>query len=176
MANRPPAQNQSNNDARVLRYVTANRFYVEMGGEIAACFTSCQGLSAKVKTTQLMEGGVNNQQRILLGPTNYTEVTLSRGITNDQEFWNWFQKATQGGSNIRRNITILVFNHAGETMQSWTLIGAIPVSWKAPQFQATSSNLAIEELALAYEGLSIPKTPGGGATQLGQRGKTGFFG
>lgn len=165
-----------------LNYVTANRFYVEIEDEgISACFSECAGLRAKVKYDTYFEGGVNNQQRIILGQTEFSEVTLKRGITNDVTFWGWAcrvltdLKPTNGKVNpSRRNVNILLFNQAGETIQCWTLIGAVPVAWQAPALQANASNVAIEELTLAYEGLKVtvnlnPASNGshlGGATIL----------
>lgn len=161
---------------RALNYVTANRFYVEMGGTLAAAFTECSGLSAKIKREVHLEGGVNDQQRIILGAAEYTDVVLKRGITNDLTFWDWINKTLLPGPKQRRNLSILLFNAAGETMQSWMLIGAIPVGWKAPPLQATANQAAIEELTLAYEGLRIEAKSGGGATVLENgRDKTGYF-
>jgi phage tail-like protein len=169
---------QRSDSHRVLNYVTANRFYVEIESQLTACFSSCQGLSIKNNTTLIREGGLNTQQRVLLGAVSYTQITLSHGISDSLLFWEWMQKTMIGGKDIRRNINILIFNQAGETIQCWTLIGAVPVNWKAPSLQATSSNVALEELVLAYEGLRVTaKTGGGGATLLSNgRDRKGFFG
>lgn len=163
-----------------LNYITANRFYVEMeqSSAISACFTECSGLSVKVNYDTYFEGGVNNQQRIILGNAQFSEVSLKRGLTNDAEFWAWASRMLtqldgKQGSPHRRNINILLFNQAGETIQCWTLIGAVPVGWTAPPLQADATTVAIEELVLAFEGLKVVvnenpgssgKAMGGGAT------------
>src|SRR4028119_341981 len=159
-----------------LNYVTANRFYVGLESEISASFSECSGLSVKVKTETYFEGGVNDQQRIFLGQPQFSEVTLKRGITDDFAFWEWISQILTPGKKERRNVNISVFNQAGETMQCWTLIGAVPVGWKAPSLQANSNTVAIEELTLAYEGLKIAKSEGGGAIKL-QSGRhaSGYF-
>jgi phage tail-like protein len=149
-----------------LNYVTANRFYVEIDGSLSACFTECSGVGATIKPEKFAEGGVNDQQRVLLGPAEFSDVTLKRGITNDLTFWNWILKALNGSITARRNISILVFNQAGETMQSWTLIGAVPTGWKAPSLSADSNTVAIEELVLSYEGLKVSKSGGGASLSL----------
>ena len=120
------------------------------------------------------EGGVNDQQRILLKGATFSEVTLKRGITNDLTFWNWIENVLSAKSSQRRNVNILVFNQAGETMQSWELIGAIPVGWKAPALQADANSVAIEELTLAYEGLRVAKSSGGFTTPNG-RDRVGYL-
>ncbi len=161
-----------------LDYVTANRFYVEIENSITASFTECDGLAITVKTEKFSEGGVNDQQRVLLGQAEFTDITLKRGVTNDLTFWNWISKILSDvGKNAkeRRNINILLFNQAGETMQCWTLIGAIPISWKAPNLSADANNVAIEELTLTYEGLKVAKTKAGGSTILNGRDSSGYF-
>lgn len=179
-----------------LNYVTENRFYVEMQAKsyISASFKECSGLGFDIQYDSFYEGGVNNQQRISLGDVKFTDVTLKRGMTNDMAFLGWASRMVtelkpEGDKNIstyRRNVNILLFNQAGETVQTWTLIGAVPVSWKAPALDADSSNVGIEELTLAYEGVKIivkNKPAGGmsaGATihsegRYPKDSKSGFF-
>ena len=175
-------------------YITANRFYVEIDGSVAASFTECSGLDVQIDKEVYQEGGVNDQQRIFLKPAKFNDVTLKRGMSNDITFWSWVQqvldlnkpKATKGdgtrAKDLRRNVAILVFNQAGETMQAWTLLAAIPVAWKTPSLQADSSTVAIEEITLAYEGLKVDAqegkkslgNPGTGAS--GVRDDYGYFG
>ncbi|MCY7281956.1 MAG: phage tail protein [Cyanobacteria bacterium CAN_BIN43] len=173
------ASKTANNE---FNYVTSNRFYVEIESTITACFSECSGLGMQIKKETFMEGGVNDQQRIILGQTEFTDVTLKRGITSDLLFWTWISKiltprnSGTATSNHRRNVNILTFNQAGETMQCWTLIGAVPLAWKAPSLTASASSVAIEELTLAYEGLKIvASSGGGGATMLTGRGASGYF-
>jgi phage tail-like protein len=159
-----------------LNYVTANRFYVEIGGTIAASFSECSGLGVKVKKETMFEGGVNDQQRVLLGQAEFSDVTLKRGITDELPFLEWLNKTINNGKKTRRNVNILLFNQAGETMQCWILLAAIPIGWKAPSLQASGNSVAIEELTLAYEGLKITKSSGGGAIDLSPgRSISGYF-
>ncbi len=158
---------------RAASYVTANHFYVEMSPDstIVACFTECSGLSAKVNFETYFEGGNNSQQKIFLGHTSFSEITLKRGVTDDLSFWTWFTATT----SRRRNIRILLFNQAGETRQCWSLIGAVPVSWQAPSLQADGTNVAIEELTLAIEGMTVATTGGGAATVVTRDTTNGSF-
>ena len=58
-----------------LNYVTTNRFYVEIGSTIAASFTECSGLGVTIDKTVYSEGGVNDQQRIIL---NHAQLQMIR--------------------------------------------------------------------------------------------------
>jgi len=160
-------------DSHVENYVTTNRFYVEIGKSIIASFSECSGVSIEVDKEIYHEGGVNEQQRISLGQTRFSDITLKRGTTNDNTFSQWlgelFERRTQ-----RRNVNILTYNQAGEIMKSWCLIGAIPVGWKLPSLEADGNTVAVEELTLAFEGLKIGKESGGGDAV--SRDGTGYFG
>jgi len=147
-----------------------------MESNIAASFSECSGLGVKIKKETYFEGGVNDQQRIILGQAEFSDVTLKRGITDDFAFWDWISNTLSGEQKERRNVNILLFNQAGETMQCWTLVGAVPIGWRAPSLQANSNTVAIEELTIAHEGLKIAKSEGGGAMKLPSgRHASGFF-
>ena len=161
------------NTTNELNYVTANRFYVEIASKITASFTECSGLGMTIDKDVYFEGGVNDQQRIFLKQTKFNDVTLKRGITDDLTFWGWIHEVLNTTVKKRLNVNILLFNQAGETMQTWTLIGAIPVGWKAPSLQADAKTVAIEELTLAYEGLKLKESPPNINGQ--ERGGTGYF-
>ena len=158
-----------------LNYVTANRFYVEIDSGIKASFQECSGLGMNIDKEVYFEGGVNDQQRVFLKQAKFDDVTLKRGITDDLSFWGWMQGVLDKTVKQRLNVNILLFNQAGETMQTWTLIGAIPVGWKAPSLQADSNTVAIEELTLAYEGLNIKGKGSAPGINGQQREATGFF-
>lgn len=185
-------------EKRHFNYITANHFYVEMEGVLTASFTECSGLEVQIEKEVYLEGGVNDQQRIFLKQTKFSDITLKRGMTNDLGFWDWLElvfklneskKSDDSSSSsaqnsgdgtkgkLRRNISILMFNQAGETMRSWNLIGAVPVSWKTPNLQADASSVAIEELTLAYEGLQVERKPSGNPSWSDSkpRNKTGYF-
>jgi phage tail-like protein len=186
-------------------YITTNRFYVEMDGSIAASFTECSGISVQIDKEVYLEGGVNNQQRIFLKQTKFQDITLKRGMTNEIYFWDWMKKVldltstdemgtssgqttqsnlpnspnqstTSPKNGVRRDLTILLFNQSGQTMQSWKITGAIPVAWKTPTLQASGNAVAIEELTIAYEGLEVERNPSGnGSAQNVVRDASGYF-
>jgi phage tail-like protein len=165
--------NLLNNDGYVKNYVTTNRFYVEIGRITVAAFSECSGVSVNVDKEVYLEGGVNDQQRISLGQTRFSDITLRKGMTNDETFAKWLSEIFDG-KNKRRNVNIIAYNQAGETMKSWTLIGAIPVGWKLPDLEADGNRVAVEELTLAFEGLKM-RSRGFSGEEV-SRGDDGFFG
>lgn len=165
-------------DLNVLNYVTTNRFYVEIDSELKAAFSECSGLDVQIEKEVYQEGGVNQQQRIFLKHAKFGDLTLKRGITDDPAFWTWINESLTAGNSRRRNINILVFNQAGETMQVWRLIGAVPVGWKTSALKADSTTVALEELVLAYEGLDVKHQQQSGGTKVKdvmREKPTGYF-
>ena len=157
-------------------YITTNRFYVEIENDLKASFTECTGLDVQIDKEVFSEGGVNEQQRVLLKQVKFGEITLKRGMTDDVHFWEWINNVLDTNPIKRRTISILVFNQAGETMQAWTLQGAVPVAWKTPGLQADSTSVAIEELTLAFEGLKVTaKGAGSVLSPIARDEKTGYF-
>jgi len=163
-------------DGRNYNLLTTNRFYVEIDNSLTASFSECSGLDVQIDKDTYFEGGVNEQQRIFLKQTKFKDITLKRGLSDDFIFWNWINKGIEQGKAERRNINILMFNQAGETIQCSTLLGAVPVGWKTPNLQADSKSVAIEELTLAFEGLKVElKGKGGSVDTALSRSKTGYF-
>ncbi|MBE9062422.1 phage tail protein [cf. Phormidesmis sp. LEGE 11477] len=138
-------------------FLTTNRFYVEIDSTLKASFSECSGLDVQIDKETYFEGGVNEQQRIFLKQTKFGDITLKRGMSDDQLFWDWINQVIEHGKAKRCDLNILTFNQAGETMQCWTLLAAVPIAWKTPGLRADSSAVAIEELTLAFEGLKVMK-------------------
>ena len=165
------AEQQSS--SHVENYVTTNRFYVEIGENIVASFSECSGVSIDIDKQVYLEGGVNDQQRISLGQTRFSDITLKRGTTNDSTFSEWIGELFDDDETQRRNVNILTYNQAGDVVKSWNLIGAIPVGWKLPSLEADGNAVAVEELTLAFEGLKISSEAIGSSPVT--RDETGFF-
>ncbi len=161
-------------DAHYTNYVTTNRFYIEIGNNIVASFSECSGISVEIEKEVHHEGGVNDQQRISLRQTKFSDITLKGGLTDETIFSEWLSEIFDATKPTqRRNVNILTYNQAGEIMKSWCLIGAVPVGWTLPSLEADGNTVAVEELTLAFEGLKIAKQAGGGAPV--SRGATGYF-
>lgn len=156
-------------------YVLNYRFWLEIGGVVFSRFSECHGLGVKIKKDVYFEGGLNDQQRIFLGHAEFSDITLKRGITDNDNFSAWLgakfaQKHTRTAANL------VLYNQAGMVMMSWHLIGSIPTEWKVAPLQADGKSVAIEELVLAIEGLQIAKTFEGSTPLPQGRDSSGFYG
>jgi phage tail-like protein len=125
-------------------------FHVDLGiGE--AGFMECSAIEADVDIIEYRNGNEkDNAVRKLPGLRKYANVTLKRGIIGSLDLWNWLQ------SGEPRNVTIqLLSEDHANVVQEWKLHNALPVKHVSGPFNAKHSDVAIEELALAYERLEL---------------------
>lgn len=155
-------------DDAQLRYpLTAFNFGVEitMPGTasplVGASFAECDGLEVTMEVKTIREGGNNSRQIRLTGPLAYGQLVLKRGMTRDRSLWDWFDNVMIDPS-VRANAEVVMFApSAGALLPTarFILEGCLPVKLKAPALNAKDGIIAIEELQVAYEQLSLKKPP-----------------
>jgi phage tail-like protein len=131
----------------------AFNFLIEIDGITRAAFRECSGLDSSQQATDYREGGEPLRMRKIPGLNTYSNITLTRGITSDCEFWTWRQHAADGHVE-RRNGSIILLDEKGEEKIRWNFTDAWPVKWTGPSFNATGSDVAVEVLELAHEGIT----------------------
>jgi phage tail-like protein len=131
-------------------------FFIEWNGIIHAGFRECSGLGATRNSQDYREGTDPPTMRKLGGLKTYPNVTLRRGVTNNKELWDWWQSNADGVA-VRRDISIVVLDHTGQEKIRWNLFQCWPTTWTAPEFNATSEEVAIEALELVHEKLTVDK-------------------
>src|SRR5262249_36197001 len=90
--------------------------------------------------------------RKLPGQTKHSNLTLKRGQTIDIQLWIWYEDVMTGRTiNIRRNISIIQLDMAGQETMRWNLFQAFPVKYTAAAFNAHDNNPPIETTRVAYE-------------------------
>jgi phage tail-like protein len=84
----------------------------------------------------------------LTSGTDAVNVVLRRALTRSAELYDWHRRGEP------RDVTIQQLDETGgEVLNSWTLVGARPVRWTGPSFDAVGGGLASEELELAFDDL-----------------------
>lgn len=120
-----------------------------------AAFSECDGLEMTMDVKTIREGGNNGQQIRLTGPLSYGTLTLKRGMTSNFDLWDWFS-AMLTRPNLRAEADVIIFAADGATERARFLLKrCIPIKLKAPALNAKDGAIAIEELQLAYESLTM---------------------
>ena len=135
------------------------------GQPVALCsgaFAECTGFEATMEPKVIKEGGRNDAALQRVGPVSHATVVLKRGMTSTSQLWQWFDLVSGGAYKRRLSATVTVSDHAGRPVFAWKLRRALPVKFKAADLNARGTEVGVEELHLAHEGLS-QVSPGGGS-------------
>jgi phage tail-like protein len=128
-------------------------FLIEIDGITRAGFRECSGLDSSQDPVEYREGNEKPLTvRKLPGLVKYSNISLKWGITDDAELWEWRQKAADGKVE-RKNLSIVLTDDAQEEKVRWNLNDGWPAKWEGPSFNATSTDVAIETLEIAHEGV-----------------------
>lgn len=119
-------------------------------------FSECTGLEATMEPKVIRAGGANYGSAQRAGPVTFGTVVLKRGLTGNRDLWRSFSLLTEAGrSAMRFDVTINVLDVNGDTALTVRLSRALPVKFKCGDLNARASEVGIEELHLAHEGLSL---------------------
>jgi len=124
---------------------------------VDAAFSECDGLEMTMDVKTIREGGNNGRQIRLTGPLTFGQVTMKRGMTSNLELWDWFNLMLSDQS-LRADAEVVIFAADGETERArFQLSRCVPVKLKSPPLNAKDGAVAIEELQIAYEKLTLKK-------------------
>jgi phage tail-like protein len=129
------------------------RFRVEIDGLEAGGFSEVSGFDASIDVIEYREGDMVQTPMKLPGLKKYGNITLKQGLTDSLVLYEWIITGVEGPVD-RKTITITALDEAGEAAASWQVINAWPMKYTAPDFNATSSEVAIEMLEIAHEGMT----------------------
>jgi len=135
----------------------AYNFAVEIEGVTRAGFKGCTGLDSSSAATKYREGtDATLAQRQVPGLLSFSNVTLTRGISDDHALWDWRQDVMKGKVQ-RRSLSIVLRDDQGNERIRWNLRNCWPTKWSGPSFDATADAIGIETLELAHEGVDVQK-------------------
>lgn len=126
----------------------------------SGAFAECSGLEATMEAKVIKAGGANYGAAQRAGQVSFATVVLKRGMTSTRDLFNWFQLVAGGAYAYRLSAEIAMQNGEGKTIVTWGLDKCLPVKFKAADLDAKGTEIGIEELHLAHEGLRLI---GGGA-------------
>ena len=114
------------------------------------CFQSVSGLTIDLETEPIKEGGENRFMHHLPKQTNYTKLTLKRGMFTNSELIQWCLNAFENFEFKPADLIISLLNDQHEPLKTWNIVHAFPVLWSVSDFDAEQNTLVIETLVLQY--------------------------
>ena len=129
------------------------RYKVEIDGLEAGGFSEASGFDASIDVIEYREGDMVQTPLKLPGLKKYGNITLKQGVADSMVMYEWMIAGVEGEVE-RKTITITILDETETATASWQVINAWPAKYTAPIFNATSSEVAIETLEIAHEGMT----------------------
>jgi phage tail-like protein len=116
-----------------------------------AAFAECSGLEIALDVRAV------GDRRLLAGAASYGRVTLRRGMTPSFDLWDWSASVLRDRT-LRADARVVMVAADGATERArFRLRRCLPTRLRAPALNALEGALAIEELELACEELTLER-------------------
>ncbi|MBO3741815.1 phage tail protein [Actinoplanes flavus] len=121
-------------------------------------FSEVSGLTLEAEVIEY-RGGADLQFSTHKQPglRKFSNVTLKRGIAPAEAgngLFRWYNSITVGAVE-RRDVSISLLNEVSEPVMTWKIKAAWPVKLEGPGLKSTGTDVAIESLEFACEGIEI---------------------
>ncbi len=122
-----------------------------------AGFQECSNIGMEVTVAEYRRGNdKENSVRKITGLNKATDVTLKRGVIGSLNLYNWLNDIRNGNQNAERTVIIQLQNEDHtEIVQTWKLLRARIIKHVSGPMNAKGTDVAMEELTLAYERLEM---------------------
>ena len=147
------------------------KFLVEIDGFTGAAFQSCSELAVNIAKIEQHEGGALIPNKSA-GRATYDDITLERGATSDEEFFNWMKQLIDAsvmpainssvgpgvGLNeplYKKTLVITQQDRDGSPLRQWRVFNAWPTKYSAGAWDNNADENVIESLVLTYDYFEI---------------------
>jgi phage tail-like protein len=141
-------------------YVQFN-FLVDLGtgntDGAEAGFQECSGIGMEVTVSEYRNGNAKeNSVMKITGLNKSTDVTLKRGVIGSLNLYQWLNQIRNGDQSAYRTVVIQLQNEDHTAVvQEWKLLRARIIKHTSGPLNAKGTDVAMEELVLAYERLEM---------------------
>ncbi len=122
-----------------------------------AGFQEVSGLGMEVAVAEYRNGNSKENSVVkITGLNKTTDVTMKRGIIGSLDLYQWMDQVRNGDQAALRTVTVRLQSedHAA-VVQTWKLLRARIVKFTSGPLNAMGTDVAMEEIVLAYERLEM---------------------
>ncbi|WP_330333771.1 phage tail protein [Streptomyces sp. NBC_00536] len=132
-------------------FAISSHFQLSIGMHALGSFTSCDGLGCTMEVEERVEGGMNGHVWHLPTRLRYTNVTLTRPLSQQTVLiWAWLQQQVR--EPVRLPGQLVALGPDRRPLVRWLLDGVLPVRWSGPAFDVDQSQPARETLEITHNG------------------------
>lgn len=131
-------------------------FMVDWGSVTNIPFQEVNGLEIDVQPITYRHGNSKIFSEISMpGIIKNSNVTMKKGVfKGDNTFFDWYKKIKMNVIE-RQNVVIKLLDEGGKPTMTWTLSNAWPTKISSTDLKSDGSEVAIESIEIAHEGLTI---------------------
>jgi phage tail-like protein len=129
------------------------RFIVSVGSEDIP-FNNVSGLNVAYDTIEYKDG-LGNWYK-MPGQLQAVEISLKKGVfPGDSKLYKWINQIAQNKLE-KKDLTISLTDTSGSNpLMTWTVDNAFPKSMTSPSLDANSNEIAVEELSLMADRVTL---------------------
>lgn len=136
---------------------TSHTFALEIDQIQVACFLEFSGLRSVTEPFEIREGGLNGSTHLRPGQARFGTVVLRVATQASNALFEWREQVMHG--DLRAHATdsaaVVMYGPGGQEVRRFSFTRAWPVRWEGPVLHAGRSDVAVESLELAFEGLRV---------------------
>jgi phage tail-like protein len=122
-----------------------------------AGFQECSNIGMEVTVAEYRTGNMKeNSVQKITGINKATDVTLKRGVIGSLDLYAWLDDIRNGNQQAYRTVIVQLQNEDhSQVVQTWKLLRARIIKHVSGPMNAKGTDVAMEELTLAYERLQM---------------------
>jgi phage tail-like protein len=122
-----------------------------------AGFQECSNVGMEVTVAEYRNGNdAENGVKKITGLNKATDVTLKRGVIGSARLYTWLNAIRNGDENQLQTVRITLQSEDHlSTVATWVLKRARIIKYVSGPFNAKGTDVAMEELTLAYERMEM---------------------
>ena len=136
----------------------AHSFGLEFDGITIKAINEVSGLKLEQDVVELKENGPDGKYviRKLPGRPKVPDITLTRGLSEDQSFEKWIKDSQFGKmADVRKGGAIIVYDYEGQPVKRYKLTNAWPRSLEIGSLKAGDTSVLTEKLVLTCEMIEV---------------------
>lgn len=130
-----------------------------------AAFSEVSGLEMSMDVEEYHEGGHNDGVLKFPGRIKWSNLVMKRGLLakrdplDSSDLWTWYE-AYLDGHGVRKDGIIVLLDANRQPQITWSFRRGLPLRWNGPTLNAGQSQVAIESIEIAHEGLRLVRSGG----------------
>lgn len=129
---------------------------IDVAGTITGFFTKCEGLGSETTVVdhKVVDGSGRDVVQKIPGRLEWGDITLSRGITNNMDFWKWRKQVEDGKvAEARKNGSIIMYDQTNTEVARWNFVRGWPSKLDGPSLSSEGNEVSVESLTIVHEGI-----------------------